>query len=702
MAAVAGYYAAKGRFPPREEEVRASSTAAHPAAASVRIMAGGAVQLSFDTHSPLGLGHIYLVPYFVDSRLSWVCVSPNFSSLPRVAPDCRYARDYSPYDSSSAARLTGAPQDWITVHNLDGGSYKLDVDALLREGRVIGESFQNWRSNALFPLMTAQSRAEVIGRAMQRATGRLPDARALNWFAQILIDSGPSSIASIEARLADSAPDSSAAGLLAICELERSQAEQHAANDVYEVCFQRHLPQERLAVDHIVGAARGALATTDVESVPCYWILRVLGAAGPAARPALPALTPWLDADAGSQDAAIRRAECGRESLRATLVKILLAEPRDPSLAALADRAVDELVAATLSPHDSRPESARLTSLLDTVPWSDALQRRLDPIAVGRLAICDPLEPDRLATLGRLGAGMLTLLFDHWQDMGCPREEWIRRLAYYSQTPAASETRMGWMLTDLMQRYPDTARLHYDRTRSVFTRDHLVESALVLTASPEKQAADGNWRDPPVSKRAVAILGALLSDIGYVDVSFSEKGVPRFPKASNLHWLPLRDWAIALESRDSGKANAAPDLLAALAQLAAAAPGCRIPAADETVVGRAGAGKALFVFPCDKDSPPQIVIGSPGGFKVMHFPERLNGFAEWDGTGGSAAERIMAVSDVDGDGNLEILTRRRVCDNCKGWTEAESFEYDLSEESGDWFTYLTTKGRVAAVTGKTE
>lgn len=575
---------------------------------------------------------------------------------------------------------TPPPEAQVAVRNSDGRSYDLDVDGLVREGRVTDDPFMNWQPEALFSLMTEQSRADVIANAMQRA-GPFPNARALKRLAEFLIAAGPSSIPAIDARLARSRPDGSAAGLVAICEIEGTRAGQHGGEDAYETCFQERLEKARPAVERAVAMAAESLALTAPESVPCYWILRVLGAAGPAARPVLPALARLLDAGTNSETAAKRRGECSRANISATLVKILVPKPRDESLAALTDRAVDDLVAATLVRPDTLPQSAHLASVLDTVPASGSLDRRLETTVVDRLKNCDPIESERLLVLGRLGIGVLVRILDHWQDMGCPRDEWIRALALRSWQPAGAEMFLNWTLVKQLERYPDMASPLYDRTRSVFTRDHIVEAARVVVEPPEQQAAEERVSPPLEKQRAIATLMAFLSRIGYVAVAFTEEGTPRFPEASKLRWLPLDDRAIVFQADDSADAKARPDLRAALKRLAAATPGCHIPIDDEGVLLRSAAGKALFVFPCETGAPPQVVVGSRAGFKVMHFPARLS-FQEPD----APDSGILAVSDVDGDGNLEILTRRRVCRDDPG-----CFEYDLSEESGDWFTHLTAR-----------
>jgi hypothetical protein len=69
----------------------------------------------------------------------------------------------------------------------------------------------------------------------------------------------------------------------------------------------------------------------------------------------------------------------------------------------------------------------------------------------------------------------------------------------------------------------------------------------------------------------------------------------------------------------------------------------------------------------------------------MHPPTRLIG------TDASRVEpgwALIAVSDVDRDGRLEIGTRRRTCEG-KGCTGVDvDFDYDFSEEDGDRFTYF--------------
>jgi len=180
----------------------------------------------------------------------------------------------------------------------------------------------------------------------------------------------------------------------------------------------------------------------------------------------------------------------------------------------------------------------------------------------------------------------------------------------------------------------------------------------------------------------VATLNSLLGEIGYVEVSFTEKGEPRFPQGSGLQWSPAADWTLG-PGPLRGAVMAPEQLRAGLHGLMAALPGCRAPLEEDTMLRRASAGKTLMLFPCEGTAPPAVVIASPAGFRQMHLPERLDGFDDRGAARVPAATQIVAVSDVDGDGRLEILTRRRV------WTD--TYEYDLSEESGDWFTYLTSK-----------
>jgi Pilin (bacterial filament) len=691
--AVAAFYVENNRFPARDDEVPLPKRPAlRPSDPRVRVVAGGSIELTFDAFSQLGSGRVFLVPSVASSGLSWECVTPDLASLPRVAPDCRFAAGYRPSIRHAAAQPTGPPGSRMLVHNQDGSSYTLDFAQLLKDRFVNADGFYG-RPLDVFRLATDQSRADIVAGAVAWMGGKIPNARSLMWTSQVFVDAGPSLMPPIEAHLTESAPDAAAVGLLAVCDLESRQASQQDAVDAYARCFDRHRPQLSSAIAYAAKTASAALPAMPRDTVPCSWILLVVGASGSLGRPALPDFAPILASGAASDAVIARRNECSHESVRAAVAEVLLSPPRDPALTEATESAVDNLVASALRPKDSTAQTTRLAALLDTLPWTDALGKRLDAIVVEKVRSCELIELDRLLVLGRVGVDVLTLILDHMQDMGCPREKWLRALAYWSQTPAAFDARVDMALTWGLQRYPETARLHHDRTRSVATRDAIVTAALELVETPEEQAAKGNQRDPPPDAHAISILKALLEHIGYVPVSFGKNGVPQFPKASGLRWQPLEEKAIALKP-DAADANRAQDLGAALASLASANPRCQVPSGDSNVLRLAGQGKALFVFPCGTDSPSLVVIGSRAGFKVMNLPERLKPFEQLPGTGGPAVEsipEIMAVSDVDGDGNLEILTRRSICDNCRGWTEEESTEYALSEESGDWFTYLTAK-----------
>ena len=69
----------------------------------------------------------------------------------------------------------------------------------------------------------------------------------------------------------------------------------------------------------------------------------------------------------------------------------------------------------------------------------------------------------------------------------------------------------------------------------------------------------------------------------------------------------------------------------------------------------------------------------------MHLPTRLIGA---DASQVEPGWALIAVSDVDRDGRLEIVARRRTCEG-KGCTGVDSdFDYDFSGEDGDWLTYF--------------
>ncbi len=705
---MAEFYAENGRFPDRDDEVRLGGTSSERTAGPrVRVLAGGSIELAFDGFSEIGSGRVFLVPSLTSSNLSWQCVTPDLASLSRIAPECRFERGFVPSRRPALAAITGPPGATMVVHDEDGGSYELDIDQLVRDEFATGRTY-SLRPQDVFRLATEGSRERLVAAILARTANRVGDARSLGRLARIFVDGGPGLIPILDARLAQAPPDSAAAGLLAVCELVRRQTSQHSAEDAFTSCIRRRAARLPLVIGHAVAVSQEALQRFPRESEPCFQVMRVLRGAGPAARRALPDITALLDDDGKGEPpvsgaAAARRQECGREDVRATLVEILLSVPRDPASTLLAARAVDEFAAATMAPRspqrpqDAIPAGLHVDVLLDTIPWTDALRQRLEAAVVARLVRCEPFEPDRVEDLGRMGVGVLSLALDHWQTAGCPPDQRRRALERESQSPAAAVGRVDDALVDLLRRYPETAQLHYDRTPSVWTRDHLIEAALAIVEPPEGESAAGRRTREEKEHRALSVLKSLLDAVGCVPVTFDEKGTPRFPADSKLVWAPLRDRAIASSVAEPFGAEATSRARGALAQVAAGAPGCEIPLDDPTTLRRALTGKALFTFPCGAGAPALVVIGSPAGFKVMNFPERLNGLPTLGAADRSdqAADQILAVSDVDGDGDLEVLTRRRLCDTCRGWPETEWYAYDLSEESGDWFTYLT-RPRVAA------
>jgi hypothetical protein len=219
-------------------------------------------------------------------------------------------------------------------------------------------------------------------------------------------------------------------------------------------------------------------------------------------------------------------------------------------------------------------------------------------------------------------------------------------------------------LGELVRAYPRAAAQRYAAANTVPTRDDLIAAALNLREAGNPELA--------------ADLDRLLTRAG-VTAFEVRGGRVTFPAAPRLQWKPYDDWRIPLPGPPASSAG----LQAAYRGFAQRWSECRVPIDDERIWLSVLQAKRLFVFACDEQEPALIVIGSPRGFKAMRIPDRLRGIAT------APRDVIAGVSDVEGDGNLEVLIAVP-CDGrdaaCAEGRVPDS--YELLQEDGDWFTWF--------------
>ena len=105
---------------------------------------------------------------------------------------------------------------------------------------------------------------------------------------------------------------------------------------------------------------------------------------------------------------------------------------------------------------------------------------------------------------------------------------------------------------------------------------------------------------------------------------------------------------------------------------------------------RSGDARQVRVSFCADASAASVVLEKGGVTTTMKFPDRTRGMYE------TAAETIQSVTDIDGDGNLEVVTRRTIyeCGPDEECTEEDTYAEDFSEADGEWFTYYRSRARM--------
>jgi len=639
--AVAEFYVTHNRMPGSSEEL-GLPLPSRAQMAGVSIEAAGTIQLTVSRGEPRPALRVFLVPRLSPQGLSWSCVSPDIAGIATVLRGCRFDASYEPRPAPEPATLPNT-----VIVTIEGWTFRIDPRDYVSGSTATIDP-------AKVPGLSAQGREQLVETILTNVEQRISRLDDVVYLAGWLASLGPSSRPLLERHLEDK-PAIAAAALLALCDVgprlvPMAQMKHCAATTTPQAAVavleinRRVERQLRDPTDHSHDALGGI--------VDCHAALAVVSSLGAGARPVAAPLSALLGdrrphVTPGGVDV------CAQRDVAVTLLRVLLPDPADRDQADLADAAVLTLVRLTLfdpvRETDARP--AGIGSLMDGPDLRARLHDRLSVEVTGWIARCDQVQysADRLVTdLGVVGFDALLPLLD----------------ARANNPPCDPGSAAIRALTQLVRAYPRAAAERYSTVRAVLTRDDLVTAALTLRAAG----------DPGVA----VDLDRLLTQAGVTPFEV-RGGRVIFPGSAELHWKPYDEWRVPVEGPPASTAG----LQAAYRGFAQQWTDCRIPLDDERIWLSVLRAKRLFVFPCQEDEPALMVIGSPVGFKAMRVPDRLHGVTY------APQDTIVGVSDVDGDGNLEVL----IAVPCDG-RDAKCAEglvpdtYEFFEEDGEWFTWF--------------
>ena len=249
------------------------------------------------------------------------------------------------------------------------------------------------------------------------------------------------------------------------------------------------------------------------------------------------------------------------------------------AIGTLMDEAVFGRETARGVPKNPSPFPPR-RKVLDAVPWSNALQERLDAIVTKQMRDCSGLSwgaDAPIVELGRTGFRVVN------QFLNQPRPD--------ESSSCVNQGTLSRALTVLLKQYPEEARGQFARARTPLARDVYIASALQAIA---RETDGASVIEPSV----YGSLDAFLHDTGYV-IPIVHDGVPQFSASSGLKWLPLAEETIASAEHENVERVAA--LQQSMRQLAADRPGCAFPVDDSLLLRRASTGRTLSIIECGDD-----------------------------------------------------------------------------------------------------
>ena len=616
----------------------------------VSIVSAGVIALALAADGSGPRVHLFLIPGVTPSALVWKCVSNDIPEVADLVPSCAFDPGYMPtFETPESLEAKANPG--LLILNIDGQRFRLYPEG------VMSGSPSSAVGAPEFERLSEAGRERFITTILDRVASELDSLDRVLSVASWLEAMGPSARPILERRIVGE-PSTGAAALLALCRVAPRPTQTGVVNYCAATASTR-APEAVKRLNELAG--RQLRDPYDHPNYAgrvfdCSGAIAVLAALGQWARPEANALGALLD-DARTEMWPGGRNHCKRRDVAVTLLRILLtAPPPDTSNPELIDSAVAALARIVMfGPVDRDAKPAELGALLDAqTELREHFSRRIGVLANGWAAReCKSISyetPTLITDLGMLGFDALQPLLDRTADS----------TGECNSPHGGVELRA---LAALLAAYPGQATNRYRMAHTGYARDAFINAALDVV----RQTDDSRTKN---------LLDRFLVEVRYAPIHVVPFAVS-FPGNPELKWIAYPNWTIAFSKDSPSK-----DLRAAYRDFAALWPDCAIPVDDESAWRSVEHAKRLFVFPCGSDEPSMVAIGSPEGFKRMQLPDRLAGL-QLD------KDAIVGVSDVDNDGNLEILLVVHCDGREPGCADGDIPDtYEFLEEDGDQFSHF--------------
>ena len=647
-AAVAEFFVSQQRMPTSSKEAGLEG-ALSSERFEVSIVSAGVIALALAASGSGPRVHVFLIPGVTTSALVWKCVSNDIPEVADLVPSCTFDPGYVPtFETPESLEAKANPG--LLILNIDGQRFRLYPEG------VMSRSTSGVVNAPEFEKLSETGREQLITTMLDRVASELDSLDRVLSVASWLEAMGPSARPILEQRIVGE-PSTGAAALLALCRVVPIPTQTGEANSCAATASTR-APEVVKRLNELAGRQLRDPYDHPIygsRAFDCSGATTVLAALGPAARPGASALGPLLD-DPRTELWPGGRNDCKRRDVAVTLLRNLLATPPDTTNSELIDAAVATLARIVMfGPVDRDAKPAKLGALLDArTELREHFSRRIAVLANGWAAReCSSISyetPALITDLGMLGFDALQPLLDRTAD----------------STDECSNSHGGIelrALAALLAAYPGQATNRYRMAHSGYARDAFINAALDIVRETD-------------DSRTKTLLDRFLVEVRYAPIHVVPFAVS-FPGNPELRWMPYPNWTIPF-----AKGTPPKDLRTAYREFAERWPDCAIPADDESAWRSVERAKRLFVFPCGSDEPSMVVIGSPEGFKRMQLPERLAGLR-------LDKDAIAGVSDVDNDGNLEVLVVMHCDGREPGCADGDIPDtYEFVEEDGDRFSHF--------------
>lgn len=678
--AMAEHYSVWRSFPATVEQLELPTRPSIPGVEAWSVSAAGVIELRLAAARGDAGGRLYYVAQVGPAGITWKCVAET-APLAARAPGCTHAAGFVPptvvaADPPSLGPVAAPPR----------------LDLRKTDGTEVKGFAADYASREAFEQLDSASRRDVIA-ALVRSRGdwlRLDDPVSVRSVATGLASLGKAAQPALDDALADAEGVAAVTLLVAACRVERAAAKSFAPAwksgdaeslsmaladaglSTLEACLDARAVNGRAAAELVLGEVMAALKAPEREGREGYFTaldngygrpaetsmgaLETLSALATHSRTRTQALIPLLHAyptDAHERAAAL----VGR-----VLLRLGLADAAAPDAAALAEEGLARLFAAALQPRTKAgPQRGELlapsaAALATRVAWTPTLAARFAAVARRAGNACERIDRTGVRSLGPHAVRAVLELAG--SSSGC------------EELPPSD------LLAEMLKTYPDTLAQVPPLARQGASREVAISALLELrdsSAAPE-----------PVVVRA-------LQALGWVEVRTGQQG-PVFP--ASVRWPGSR----VLKSRrlDASQIAALPaPLRAALEQVLAGAhcPGTSSldSVTDFTLWAHPAVPVQLARMQCnatDGNVSGVVLASLAPGNKVerLMLPARLNGMYE-------EAALDDPITDVDGDGRPEIVTRRTLseCDGGEECPVESIYAYDFSELDGNRFTWFRNR-----------